>query len=106
MSRKTKHFIVLTVHFEQEQDGRWTAECKELGTATFGDTLEEANQSVREAIVLHLNGLEEVGERERFFKENNITVYPDPVGDEFRIEAPNDPRIFSQPFVHPVLQDA
>ena len=66
-------YIVLTVAFRQEEDV-WTVECHELGTATFGDTFEEAEQNITEAIELHLNTLEKVGERERFFKENNIKI--------------------------------
>lgn len=67
------YYIVLTVAFRQEE-GVWTAECHELGTATFGDTFEEAEQNISEAIELHLNTLEKVGERERFFRENNIKI--------------------------------
>ncbi len=72
-----KGYILLTVRFERE-DNRWTAECLELGTASFGDTHEEAEETITEAIQLHLDGLEEHGERERFFRENNIAVYPVP----------------------------
>jgi len=32
-------------------------------------------EHLKEAVLLHLNTLEELGERERFFKENDIKVY-------------------------------
>ena len=71
---KALGFVILTVEYRQE-GGSWTARCPQLGTSMFGDTFEEAQEAIREAIHLHLNGLEEVGERERFFKEHNIKLY-------------------------------
>ncbi len=68
------HFVVLTCVFERET--KWvTAECQELGTTAFGRNLHEAEKRLREAILLHLNTLEDVGERARFFKEHNIRTY-------------------------------
>lgn len=101
-----KQFIILTIFFEKEDDGRWTAQCKELGTSTFGDSLEEAKTCIEEAMLLHLNTLEDVKERERFFKENNIEIHTELIQNEISIEVPNDPRIFSQPFIHSLLQQA
>ncbi len=68
-----KGYIILTVKFEKEGN-RWTAECLELGTATFGRSINEAKEKISEAILVHLNILEDVGERERFFKEHNIRI--------------------------------
>jgi len=74
-------YVVLTFAFEKI-DRRWTAHCKELGTATFGRSLTEAEKRLEEAVFLHLNTLEEVGERERFFKEHNIQFcYGEPTED-------------------------
>ena len=70
------HYVVLTCIFRKE--GRWvTAECQELGTAAFGRNLDQAEERLREAILLHLNTLEDVGERARFFKEHKIRMYTD-----------------------------
>jgi predicted RNase H-like HicB family nuclease len=73
------HFVVLTCIFQRED--KWvTAECQELGTTAFGRTLADAEKRLREAILLHLNTLEDVGERARFFKEHRIrmhTQYPE-----------------------------
>ena len=71
----TTHYILVTVQFLKEDDGRWTAECKELGTASFGNSLDEAKESIEEAIELHLNTLEEIGERERFFEAHDIKMH-------------------------------
>jgi len=70
----TNGYIVLTVFFKQDEDV-WTAKCQELGTATFGDTFEEAKLNIEEAIKVHLSTLEDVGEIDRFFRENNIKIY-------------------------------
>lgn len=68
------HFVVLTCIFKRED--KWvTGECQELGTTAFGRNLNEAEKRIREAILLHLNTLEDVGERARFFKEHKIKIY-------------------------------
>ena len=68
-------YVLLTVRLQNEDDV-WTAKCLELGTSTFGDTLEEAEDAISEAIEWHLDALGKHGERERFFSEHGITVYP------------------------------
>lgn len=72
MSSPTDEWYLLTFSFQKESDGRWTAYCNELGTATFADTLEEAKDELTELVQLHLSTLEDVGERQRFFAERNI----------------------------------
>ncbi|MFQ5864556.1 MAG: type II toxin-antitoxin system HicB family antitoxin [bacterium] len=97
----TQYYSRLTVIFEKQDDGRWTATCGELGTATFGNSLQDAQNKIGEAICLHLNTLEDVGERERFLKENNITLY-DKSPKSVRINVPTDPRIFIHPQFYPL----
>lgn len=67
-------YVVLTYKF-RKIDKRWTAYCEELGTATFGRSLPEAEKRLKEAVLLHLDTLEDVREHERFFRENNIHVH-------------------------------
>ncbi|OGU72340.1 MAG: hypothetical protein A2V93_01625 [Ignavibacteria bacterium RBG_16_34_14] len=67
-------FIILTMIFSKEDD-QWVGLCEELGVSQFGDSYEEAKEHLNEAVLLHLNTLEDLGESERFFKENNIKVY-------------------------------
>ncbi len=67
-------YVVLTLEYHRVGN-RWTVQCKELGTATSGRTLKDAEEKINEAVLLHLNTLEDVGERERFFKENNIQLH-------------------------------
>ncbi len=97
---KKMGFIVLTVFFEREEGGkRWVATCKELGTSTYGNTLDEAQERIDEAIGLHLSTLEDVGERERFFEENNIKVFPGKPSNEIEMKVPIQHQVFSQPMI-------
>jgi len=67
-------YIRVTLEFIKE-GRRWTAYCVELGTATFGKSIQEANERIKEAVLLHLNTLEDVGECERFLKECGVKFY-------------------------------
>lgn len=102
MNKTQTGFIVLTVIFKFEDDV-WTAECKELGTATFGDTIQEAERDIQEAILLHLNALEQVGERERFFREHDIEIYPTKP-QMMHIDLPFDSGILVSQRIEPVNQ--
>ncbi len=69
-------YVILTCKYHKE--GRvWVGICEELGTSTFGRTLDEAEEKLGQAIVLHVNTLEDVGERQRFFEEHHIPFYKD-----------------------------
>jgi len=97
---KPHGYIQVTVIFEQEKDRRWTAECRELGTATFGNSLHEVREFIEEAIELQLNSLERNGQIKRFFKENGITIINEPPPKNVQIDAPINSHIFVQPFIH------
>jgi predicted RNase H-like HicB family nuclease len=96
-------YILLTLRVGKE-DSQWTAECEELGTATYGDTLNGTVSELRELISLHLSGLEEVGERERFFAEHGIAVHPVPpipTKSSFMLGGGTFPEVF--PFEYPAI---
>jgi len=43
---------------QQDEDGRYNASCPELkGCHSFGETLQEAQENIREAIELYLEGV-------------------------------------------------
>ena len=89
-------YVVLTLEY-RKAGNRWTAQCRELGTATFGRTLRSAEEKIHEAMLLHLNTLEDVGERERFLKEHNIQFHrtkPRKVSC-----APTNSEVFIQPHI-------
>jgi predicted RNase H-like HicB family nuclease len=67
-------YIAVTLKFQKE-GRRWAAYCEELGTATYGRSIQEALVRIKEAVVLHLDTLEEVGECERFLRDHGIKFY-------------------------------
>lgn len=75
MAPKPGGYVELTLKFEREGD-KWVGTCLELGTSTFSNTLNKAQQDLRNLIAEHLNLLEEAGERQRFFEEWDITLHP------------------------------
>jgi predicted RNase H-like HicB family nuclease len=74
METKITGYVILTCKYHKE-DRNWVGVCEELGTSTFGRTLDEAQKRLNDAIKLHLNTLDDVGEGERFFRENGIKFY-------------------------------
>ena len=70
MAGESIGYIVLTGLVEEE-DGQFASYCRELGTASCGDTIVEALDNLREAIELNVEGLEEVGELDRTLRELN-----------------------------------
>lgn len=71
--KKETGYIRLTYEFYKEER-KWVAICHELGTSTFGRSISDAERKLDEAVLLHLDTLEEVGERQRFFKEHHIQI--------------------------------
>ena len=66
-------FITLTL--EVSREGRhFVSRCSELGTASCGDSFDEALNNVIEATTEYLNTIERLGERERIFQEKGIIV--------------------------------
>ena len=96
----TGGYVVLTYKFDKEGK-RYTAYCEELGTATFGRSLKEAKERLDEAVQLHLNTLEDLGERERFFRENAI-AYHKVKPRSVNIRVPIKDQFFVQPNVRRV----
>ena len=94
-------YVVLTLKF-QKVGRRWTAYCEELGTATFGRSLPEADKRIKEALLLHLNTLEEVGERNRFFQEHNIELHHTKPKKDITVRLPLRTEVFVQPHIQAV----
>lgn len=96
---KEHQYILLTVTFTEEEDKTWLAKCEELGTSTYGDNFEEVKNEIDELICLHLNSLEKLGERERFFKENNIKLYTtEYIPEKIKTKTPVNPKTFVNTF--------
>lgn len=61
---------VFEVAIEQDEDGRWAAECPALpGCATWGYSKIEALQNIREAVEAYIEDMREAGETIRGAKE-------------------------------------
>ena len=78
LRRSVKGFVILTLAFRQENK-QWVGECLELGTSTFARTFKQVHRELIELVELDLNTLEQIGDRERFFKEHGIKFYSDDV---------------------------
>jgi len=96
-------YIALTFEFRKE-GRRWVARCKELGTSIFGRSIPEAEKKLEEAVSLHLNTLEDVGETKRFFKEHSIAYYSVRPTEDLRICAPIRRETFYRPHIHAIPQ--
>ena len=69
-----KGFVILTLAFRREGH-MWLGRCLELSTSTYARTLEQVKKELVEMVESHLNVLEEVGERKRFFREHHIEFH-------------------------------
>ncbi|GAJ15096.1 unnamed protein product [marine sediment metagenome] len=67
-------YIILTYMINKE-DKMFFAHCPELDIGSQGETVEEANSNLKDAVVLYLNTIEELGTRKEIFKKRNITIY-------------------------------
>jgi predicted RNase H-like HicB family nuclease len=96
-------YVILTLEFRKE-GRKWTAYCKELGTATFGYSLKDAEERIKEAVSLHLDTLEGVGEREKFFKKHHIKCHSNRPRANVTIVASIRGDIFTKPYAQAVPQ--
>ena len=66
-------YVTLTGIIEEEDD-QFVSYCRELGTSSCGDTIDEAFNNLGDAIEVHINGLIETGELIQVFRERNIRI--------------------------------
>lgn len=99
-------YIIVTFSFHKEGN-RWVGRCNELTTSAFGRSLKEAKERLEEFVELHLNALEDLGERERFFRENGIKFSTKkPKLKKVSVIAPLDEATFIQPRIQPLKEFA
>ena len=70
-------YVVLTGYVEPEGE-MFVSHCPELGVASCGETAEKALDNLGEALAVHLEALDEIGELERVFRENQLKVVTAP----------------------------
>lgn len=59
----------------KKEEKMFFAHCPELDVGSQGETIEEADNNLKDAIVLYLNTIEELGTRKDIFKKRNIKTY-------------------------------
>ena len=57
-----------------KEEKMFFSHCLELDIASQGETVEEANNNLKDAIILYLNTIKELGTREEIFKKKNIFI--------------------------------
>ena len=80
-------YIILTGIAERE-GAQFVSYCRELGTSSCGDTVEEALENLGDAIEVHLDGLTETGEILEFLRQKNIRINVLPMPEELEIRVP------------------
>ncbi len=96
-----KGYVVLTFRLYPEGP-QWVSECVELGTASCGDTIEEALANIQDATVLYFNTIEENGSRGRVFRDRGVRVMrgePPPLAEVRGRARPNE---LLTPYVHAI----
>ena len=71
---KNEKLVILVTHVMKETKGCVVATCPELMVTTQGKTIQEANKNLKEAVILYLETLEQLGIRNSVFKEKKIKV--------------------------------
>jgi predicted RNase H-like HicB family nuclease len=71
---KMMEYVILT--FVVEREGEYhVSKCLELGTASFGSSIDEALDNLMDATEVYLNTLEDLGECRRVLKEKGVGIY-------------------------------
>jgi len=94
---RKKQYIVVT-HVIKKENDQYVATCPEFDVSSFGETVEEANDNLKEAISLYLEGIEELKVRDQIFKEKSITTYinqPKSIVNNYKFEK----KLSNQPFI-------
>lgn len=66
--------VIILSYIIKEDEGGFSAHCKELDVCSQGNTVEEAKENLNEAVGLYLSSIEELGIRKQVFKEKNIKI--------------------------------
>jgi len=61
--------------YKPEPEGGYSAFCPELGVASQGETIEEAEANLKEAVELYLESAKELGILERILGEAGIDIH-------------------------------
>ena len=98
MKKNIKKQYIIVTHVIKKEDDQYVATCPEFDVSSFGETVEEANDNLKEAISLYLEGIEELKVRDQIFKEKSITTYisqPKSIVNNYKFEK----KLSNQPFI-------
>ena len=81
-------YVTLT-GFVEKEDSQFVSYCRELGTSSCGDTVEDAFENLGDAIDVHIDALIETGELSRVLRERHIRIDIEPgFEDELSVRVP------------------
>jgi predicted RNase H-like HicB family nuclease len=90
----------ITVTLEVAKEGRhFVSRCRELGTASSGDSFDDALENIKDATIQYLNAIEQLGERPRIFRARGIRVNKKRPTKLIRREYSLSPGAFVGPYV-------
>ncbi len=72
MKKNDKNEFIAVTYIIKKENNHYVAICSEFDVSSFGDTVEEANENLKEAIMLYLEGIDELKIRDQIFKEKSI----------------------------------
>lgn len=97
----SKGYVLLTFRVYPER-AQWVSECAELGTASCGDSIEEALANIKDATVLYLNTIEGNGSREKVFRQRGIKVVAGEPPGAAEVRGRARPNELLTAYVHPI----
>jgi predicted RNase H-like HicB family nuclease len=98
MKKNGKKLYIVVTHVIKKENNQYVATCPEFDVSSFGDSVEEANENLKEAILLYLEGIDELKVREQIFKEKSIKIYkrrPKSIVNNYKFEK----ELSNQPFI-------
>jgi len=79
-------YILVQHLVEEAEEGGYVSTCPELGIASQGESVGEALNNLRDATYTFLNTIEQLGDREEFFRRRNIVVHSTRPRTKMRID--------------------
>ena len=72
MKKNDKNEFIESTYTIKKENSHYVTVCPEFDVSSFGDTVEEANENLKEAIMLYLEGIDELKIRDQIFEEKSI----------------------------------
>ena len=98
MKKNIKKQYIIVTHIIKKENDQYVATCPEFDVSSFGETVEEANDNLREAVALYLEGIGDLNICDQIFKEKSITTYiskPKSITNNYKFEK----QLNNQPFI-------